>query len=238
MLIAQGYREWTTAIGTICRKLLQCCRDDGVQWGAHPRPLGWWSKSVKGSATAKMDKRLRMNHIQSHQKERTVSYVPKGSYHSDWDCELENLRQQVRELELKARSRCQRKSPEGSSHDHGSGSSYIGRSSHQSHSQLSKDRSTKSRDKNLVSPRREKDGHPNFAMNAISRALRKIVQSPFFEEIECTEMPRHFTRPPFTCYNGKTNTMEHVAILPNLWLSILGMMGYYAKCSLLVLTTR
>ena len=178
------------------------------------------------------------SHTESSKRERTVSYMPKGSYHSDWDCELENLRQQVRELELKARSRCQRKSPEGSSHDHGSRSSYTGRSSHQSHSQLSKDRSTESRDKNLVSPRREKDGHPNFAMNAMSRALRRIVQSPFFEEIECTEMPRHFTRPPFTCYNGKTNTMEHIAILPNLWLSILGMMGYYARCSLLVLTTR
>ena len=38
-----------------------------------------------------------------------------------------------------------------------------------------------------------------------------MAQSPFSEEIEHTKMPRHFTRSPFTCYDIKTNPMEHLS---------------------------
>ena len=58
---------------------------------------------------------------------------------------------------------------------------------------------------------RERDGHPIAAMNAVSQAQRKIAQSHFSEELERIKMPRHFTRPPFTYYNGKTDPMEHVS---------------------------
>ena len=77
-------------------------------------------------------------HVASSTGERTISYVSEGSYHSDH--KLENLQWQVKEMELEARSRRQRRSLEGSSHDDDSGSSYIGRSLHQSHSRLSRDR--------------------------------------------------------------------------------------------------
>ena len=48
-------------------------------------------------------------------------------------------------------------------------------------------------------------------MSTMSRALRRIAQSPFSEEIERIEMLRHFTRLLFTCYNGKTDPVEHVS---------------------------
>ena len=59
--------------------------------------------------------------------------------------------------------------------------------------------------------RRVKNERPNAVMDAMSQALRRTAQSPFFEEIEYTEMPRHFTHPPFTCYDSKTNLIEHVS---------------------------
>ena len=77
-----------------------------------------------------MDKRLGMTHMM-------VLYVMEGSYHSDQDRELENLQRQVKELELEARSGCRRRSPKRLSYNHNSVSGHIGRSSHQSHSQLS-----------------------------------------------------------------------------------------------------
>ena len=46
-------------------------------------------------------------------------------------------------------------------------------------------------------------------MDAMSRALRKATRSPFSDEIEWAEMPGKFTRPPFNCYDGKTDPVEH-----------------------------
>ena len=68
-----------------------------------------------------------------------------------------------------------------------------------------------SRDHNLMSPRRERCGHPSAAMDTMSRALERVAQSPFFEEIKCTKMPRHFTCLPFTCYDSKTDLVEHIS---------------------------
>jgi len=45
----------------------------------------------------------------------------------------------------------------------------------------------------------------------MSCTLKIATQSPFSNEIECTKMPRCFTRPPFTIYDGKTNPVEHVS---------------------------
>lgn len=41
--------------------------------------------------------------------------------------------------------------------------------------------------------------------------LRRIAWTPFVEEIEHIEMLRHFTRLPFTCYDSKTDLVEHVS---------------------------
>ncbi|XP_075654972.1 uncharacterized protein LOC142625160 [Castanea sativa] len=48
-------------------------------------------------------------------------------------------------------------------------------------------------------------------MDAMSRALRRAARSPFSDEIERAQMPRHFTRPPFISYNGKADPVEHVS---------------------------
>ena len=48
-------------------------------------------------------------------------------------------------------------------------------------------------------------------MDAMSRVLRKAARSPFLNEIEQAEMLDRFTRPPFNCYDGKTDSIEHVS---------------------------
>ena len=47
--------------------------------------------------------------------------------------------------------------------------------------------------------------HHNATLDAMSRALRKAACSPFFDEIECMEMPGRYIRPSFTVYDGKTD---------------------------------
>ena len=95
-------------------------------------------------------------------------------------------------------------------HDHDSKSEYTRGSSHQDHSQLLRSKSNESKGNRLCHPR-EKHRQPNVAMDTMSRALRRIAWSPFVEEIERIEMLRHFTRPSFTCYDGKIDPMEHVS---------------------------
>ena len=48
-------------------------------------------------------------------------------------------------------------------------------------------------------------------MDAMSRVLRKAAQSSFSNEIERAEMPDRFARPPFNCYNKKTDLVEHIS---------------------------
>ena len=101
----------------------------------------------------------------------------------------------MRELEFEAKRRrrgrpIERHHYEDSS---GSGSSHVKRALQRSSFRLSMDRSVMTRDKNQSSPRRDVEGHPNMAFDAMSQALMRISQSPFFEEIEKTEVPCHFT---------------------------------------------
>ena len=109
------------------------------------------------------------------------------------------------------RGKRHRRTPKGSSCDHDSVSKHIGRSSHQYHSQLLRDRPNESKDRRSVPPRRVRDERPNAVMDAMSQALKRTAQSHFFEEIEHTEMQRHFTYPSFTCYDSKTNLIEHIS---------------------------
>ena len=108
-----------------------------------------------------------------------MSYMPEGSYHSDWDREMESLRRQIKDLELEMRGRHQRRTPKGSSHDQDSVGGHIGGPFHQGHSRLSRDRSNESRGRGSMSSRKERDEHPNATMDAMSRALRRIARSPF-----------------------------------------------------------
>ena len=45
----------------------------------------------------------------------------------------------------------------------------------------------------------------------MSRALNQISKSPFTRRIEGRKLPRWFTQPTFTIYNGQTNPVEHVS---------------------------
>ena len=45
----------------------------------------------------------------------------------------------------------------------------------------------------------------------MSRALNQISKSPFTRRIEGGKLPRRFTQPMFTIYNGQTNPVEHVS---------------------------
>lgn len=96
-------------------------------------------------------------------------------------------------------------------YNHGSLSNHIRGSSHQSHSHLLRDRSNESREERLKTSRRKRHRRLNVAINAMSRALQRVARLPFSEEIERTKMPRHFTCPSFTFYNGKTEPVEHVS---------------------------
>ena len=66
----------------------------------------------------------------SSQREQIVSYVPEQSYCSKWDQELENLRKQVKELEIELRGWHCRRDCEGSSDDPNYTGGGTGESSH------------------------------------------------------------------------------------------------------------
>ena len=47
--------------------------------------------------------------------------------------------------------------------------------------------------------------------DAMSKALNQISRSPFMRRIERMRLPRRFTQPTFTMYNGQTDPVEHVS---------------------------
>ena len=46
---------------------------------------------------------------------------------------------------------------------------------------------------------------------AMSRVLNQISRSPSTRKIEGGRLPRQFTQPTFTMYNGRTDSVEHVS---------------------------
>ena len=47
--------------------------------------------------------------------------------------------------------------------------------------------------------------------DAMSKALNQISRLPFTRRINGAELPRRFTQPTFTMYNGRTDLVEHVS---------------------------
>ena len=47
--------------------------------------------------------------------------------------------------------------------------------------------------------------------DAMGRALNQISKSPFARKIEGRKLPRRFTQPTFTMYNGQTDPVEYVS---------------------------
>ena len=136
------------------------------------------------------------------------------------------MQRQIKELELEMRGRHRRRD-----NNHGSSSSHTRGSSRQSRSCLSRDRSNKYWKDCSRLLRRERRRRPNATLNAMSMALWRVGCSPFTEEINHTKMPRHFTWPPFTCYGGKIDPLEHVSHYIQLMPFIHGTMDLCAKCS-------
>ena len=60
--------------------------------------------------------------------------------------------------------------------------------------------------------RRKKSlSHQDLVNDAMGRALNQISKSPFTRKIEGGKLPRRFTQPTFTMYNGQIDPVEHVS---------------------------
>ena len=67
-------------------------------------------------------------------------------------------------------------------------------------------------DEDVHHERRNKNSSSNDLGNdAMNRALNQISRSPFTHRIEGGRLPRRFTQPTFTMYNGRTDLVEHVS---------------------------
>ena len=53
--------------------------------------------------------------------------------------------------------------------------------------------------------------HWSLGNDAMSKARCQISKSPFVRRIERAKLPRWFTQPTFTFYNGRTNPVEYVS---------------------------
>ena len=61
---------------------------------------------------------------------------------------------------------------------------------------------------------KRKNNSPSYkglGNKAMSRTLNQISKSPFTRRIEGEKLPRRFTQPTFTMYNGQTDPIEHVS---------------------------
>ncbi|XP_075662946.1 uncharacterized protein LOC142632428 [Castanea sativa] len=58
----------------------------------------------------------------------------------------------------------------------------------------------------------EKPSSRGLGNDAMSRALHQISKSPFTRRVEKGKLPRWFTQPTFTIYNGQMDPVEHVGL--------------------------
>ena len=59
-------------------------------------------------------------------------------------------------------------------------------------------------------PRNRSSSCKGLGNDAMSKALNQIFRSPFTRKIEGWRLPRRFTQPTFTMYNGRTDPVERV----------------------------
>ena len=188
--------------------------NEGSVGGNHSRA------SSRGLRTLERERRKEQQHIQegyhtrhdfnerSSQGEWNISYIPEQSRCSDREQELKNLQKQVKFLEIELRGRCRRRYNKDSSDD----PNYTGvESSRGGSSRRSRDRSHETMGCCHESPHHDRHRHHNATLDTMSWVLRRATRSPFSDKIELTKMPRHFTHPPFTIYDGKTDLVEHVS---------------------------
>ena len=67
-------------------------------------------------------------------------------------------------------------------------------------------------DEDVHHERRNKNSSSkDLGNDAMNRALNQISRSPFTRRIKGGRLPRRFTQPTFTMYNGRTDLVEHVS---------------------------
>ena len=59
--------------------------------------------------------------------------------------------------------------------------------------------------------RRKQTPPHNLMADAMSQALYQISHSPFFQQIEHSNLPYYFVQLAFVIYNGKTDPIKHVS---------------------------
>ena len=59
--------------------------------------------------------------------------------------------------------------------------------------------------------RKESLSRQDLVNDAMGRALNQISKSPFTRKIEGGKLPRQFTQPTFTMYNGQTDPVEYMS---------------------------
>ena len=59
--------------------------------------------------------------------------------------------------------------------------------------------------------RNKNSSSKDLGNDAMNRALNQISRSPFTRRIKGGRLPRRFTQPTFTMYNGRTDLVEHVS---------------------------
>jgi len=59
--------------------------------------------------------------------------------------------------------------------------------------------------------RSRSSSHKGMGNDTMSRALNQIFRLPFTRRIEGAKLPRRFTQPTFTIYNGRIDLVEHVS---------------------------
>ena len=148
-------------------------------------------------------RRDREGSVHTTQTSRSQS---RGGSHLSHEENAKNMQREIDHLKRKLRHERRRRTPsnsEFSSNGEGDGS-YKRRSRAPSESFLyDEDYHHEHRNRNSSSK-----GLGNYAM---SRAFNQISRSPFTRRIEGGRLPRRFTQPTFTMYNGQTDLVEHVS---------------------------
>ena len=142
--------------------------------------------------------------VSVHITHSSRSHSRTGSHVSHRE-ETRNLQLEVKHLRKKLQRKQRMVSPSSSRSESGEDSSYRPRS----RTPLSESFSCK--EKRHHRKRSRSLAHRSLGNDAMSRALRQISKSQFTWRIEMAKLPRRFTQPAFTIYNGRTDLGENVS---------------------------
>ena len=148
--------------------------------------------------------RKRDREVSVHMTHTSRSHSRIGSHvlHGE---ETKNLQVEIDHLHRKLRRKQRRESLSSSRSESGDDDSY------RKESITPHNESFSYREERYHRQRSRSPAHRGLGNDAMSRALRQIPKSPFTRRIERAKLPRWFTQPTFTIYNGKTDPVEHVS---------------------------